>query len=261
MFDLTETADTFHARIFPSKERPALLNDGHRDRPVSHLSGDDLRDRPCYPAAEAARLVGLNPARVRRWLKGYDYLHGGNVRHQHPVVRRESAGSTSYASFLDLVDLLFVKRFLDSGVSLQKIRVALREAFEILGTTHVLGETFFTDGSDIFVRVKDKGNAILELLADGQWTIAPIIEQLAEQIDFAGGLACRWYPLGREEHVVLDPFVCFGRPMIPTRGIATASVYDLFRAENERIESVRAWWDLTSREVKDAVRFERLLAA
>ena len=49
--------------------------------------------------------------------------------------------------------------------------------------------------------------------------------------------------------------------MIPTRGIATASVYDLFRAENGRIESVRAWWDLTSQEVKNAVRFERQLAA
>ena len=237
------------------------MNGTHHDHPRHHLPSDDLRDRPSYPAAEAARLVGLNPARVRRWLKGYGYLHDGRVRHQRPVVRRTSTGSTSYASFLDLVDLLFVKRFLDSGVSLQKIRVALREAFEILGTTHVLGETFFTNGSDIFVRVREKGDAILELLANGQWTIAPIIEQLAEQIDFSEGLARRWHPLGRQGNVVLDPFVCFGRPMIRGRGIATASVYDLFRAEKDRIEAARAWWDLTTHEVEDAVRFERQLAA
>ncbi len=230
---------------------------------MTGVPADDLRDRPSYPAAEAGRLVGLNPARVRRWLRGYDYLHGGAVRRQAPVVQRDGARGTSYASFLDLVDLLFVKRFLDHGVSLQRVRAALREAFEILGTTRALRETFFTDGSDIYVRVRHTGDAILELLSGGQWTIAPVIQQLSTQIEFEspGGLARRWYPLGREGHVVLDPFMCFGRPVLARKGVATANVYDLFRAEDERIEAVRAWWELTSGEVEAAVRFERQLAA
>ncbi len=207
--------------------------------------------------------MGLNPARVRRWLKGYDYVHAGSVRHQGPVVRRQGAHSTSYASFLDLVDLLFVKRFLDHGVSLQRVRAALQEAFEILGTSRALRETFFTDGSDIFLKVQHKGDAILELLSGGQWTIAPLIQQLSAQIEFdsPGGLARRWYPLGRGRPVVLDPSVCFGRPVLVGRGVATANVYDLFRAEHERVEAVRSWWDLTEREVKAAIEFERKLAA
>ena len=230
---------------------------------MSGSPADDLRDRPSYPAAEAGRLVGLNPARVRRWFKGYDYMHGGAVRHQAPVVRRRGDRGTSYASFLDLVDLLFVKQFLDHGVSLQRVRAALREAFEILGTTRALRETFFTDGNDVYVKVRDQGDAILELLSGGQWTIAPVIRQLSTQIEFdsPGGLARRWYPLGRKGHVVLDPFVCFGRPVVVGRGIATASVYDLFRAENERAEAVRAWWELSDREVEAAVEFEGRLAA
>ena len=230
---------------------------------MSGLPSDDLRDRPSYPAAEAGRLVGLSPGRVRRWLRGYGYLHAGAVRRQAPVVRREGARGTSYASFLDLVDLLFVKRFLDHGVSLQRVRAALQEALEILGTSRALRETFFTDGSDIYLKVQHKGDAILELLSGGQWTIAPLIEQLSEQIEFdsPGGLARRWYPLGRERHVVLDPSVGFGRPVLVGRGVATANVYDLFRAENERVEAVRAWWDLTDGEVEAAVEFERHLAA
>ena len=230
---------------------------------MNGLPADDLRDRPSYPAAEAGRLVGLNPARVRRGLRGYDYRHAGAVRHQAPVVRRQGARRTSYASFLDLVDLLFVKRFLDHGVSLQRVRAALREAFEITGTTRALRETFFTDGSDIYVKVRHAGDAILELLSGGQWTIAPVIQQLSAQIEFdsPGGLARRWYPLGRGGHVVLDPLVCFGRPVVAGRGVATANVYDLFRAEHERVEAVRAWWDLTDSEVEAGVKFERQLAA
>jgi hypothetical protein len=49
-------------------------------------------DVPMYSPAMASRLVGLEPSRVRRWLQGYEYTY------QH-------------ASFVDLIDLLFVKKF------------------------------------------------------------------------------------------------------------------------------------------------------
>lgn len=218
-------------------------------------------DRPSYPAAEAGRLVGLTASRVRRWLAGYGYSYGDAVRHQPPVLRRGETGS--YASFLDLVDLLFVKRFLDHGISLQKVRRALDEAHEILGTNHFARQSFFTDGSNIYLEVREKGEAILELLSDGQWVIAPVIRQLATEIDFASpeGLARRWFPLGRNRPVVLDPFVSFGAPTVVGRGVKTSNVHDLFVAENEQLAAVRAWWDLAEGEVEAAVEFERRMAA
>lgn len=230
---------------------------------ASNLATPDALDRPTYPAAEVGRLVGLSSTRVRRWLQGYDYRYADAVHHQDPVIRRGKTHGTSYASFLDLVDLLFVRRFLDHGLSLQKVRKALGEASEILGTTHFARRSFFTDGSNIFLEVKDKGDAILHLLTGGQWAIAPIIQALADQIDFhaSSGLARRWYPLGPEGLVVLDPLVSFGRPMVAGRGIATANVFDLFMAENERTAIVRDWLDLTDDEVEAAVEFERRLTA
>ncbi len=220
-------------------------------------------DRPAYAAAEAGRLVGLTAPRVRRWLQGYGYSYGDTVRHLPPVLHRGRTRGSSYASFLDLVDLLFVKRFLDDGFSLQRVRRALEEAHEILGTKHFARQTFFTDGSNIYLQVRDRGEAIVELLTGGQWVIAPFIQQLARQIDFESteGLARRWYPLGRGKPVVLDPFVSFGAPSIVGRGVKTANVHDLFIAENESLASVRAWWDLTDSEIEAAVEFEVGLAA
>ncbi len=230
---------------------------------INNPSHDDRWSFPSYPAAEAGRLVGLTASRVRRWLKGYDYSYGDAMRRQGPVLQRRPTQVTSYASFLELVDLLFVKRFLDHGVSLQKVRRALVEAREILGTDHFAREIFFTDGSGIFLKVREKGNAILELISGGQWTIESIIRQLATQIDFEspGGLARRWYPLGRERSVVLDPSVSFGRPSVVGHGTTTANVYDLYLAEGQRVGAVRAWWGLTADEVEAAVEFERSLAA
>ena len=160
---------------------------------------------------------------------------------------------------------LFVKRFLDHGISLQRVRRVLDEAQEILGTNHFARQIFFTDGRDVFLQIRQRkgGDAILELLSDGQWVIAPVIRQLAEQIEFdtPEGLARRWYPLGRSRPVVLDPLVSFGAPSIVGRGVKTANVYDLFLGENESLAAVRAWWDLTDAEIEAAVEFEVALAA
>ena len=230
--------------------------------------GADQLRRPSYTVADAGRLVGLGADRVRRWLRGYQYSYRDAVRGQPPVVLQGRGAASPHASFLDLVDLLFVKRFLDHGVSLQKIRRALDEAREVLGTNHFARQTFFADGGAIFLRLKERahrgrGDSILELMSGGQWVIAPVIRQLARQIDFGSpeGLATRWHPLGRERPVVLDPMVSFGAPSIAGRGVKTINIHDLYVAEGESLESVRAWWGLTDTEIRAAVDFERQLAA
>lgn len=220
-------------------------------------------DAATYPAAEAGRLVGLTADRVRRWLRGYDYRYASSIQHQQPVVRQRGTAGTTYASFLDLVDLLFVKRFLDHGLSLQKVRKALTEATVLLGTDHFARSNFFTDGHNIYLEVREKGDAILQLLSGGQWVIAPIIQELAEQIvfDSPSGLATRWYPMGPTGLVVLDPLVSFGRPTIVNKGVATANIYDFFLAEQRRFDPVCSWLALGQPEVKAAVEFEEHLVA
>lgn len=232
----------------------------------------DVLDAKTYSVAEAARLVSIHPRRAARWLQGYSFeyqIAEGHRRHadQVPVVKREGTLGTTYASFLDLIDLLFVKQFLDQGVSLQKVRLALDEATELLGTKHFARQTFFTDGRSICLELvdfgPDRGQGIMQLMTGGQWTIAPIIQALATRIDFheATGYARRWFPLGREGHVVVDPFVTFGRPSLFGRGVATENLYDFFLGEGANPEQVSHAFRLPPDEVKAAIGFERKLAA
>lgn len=227
----------------------------------------ELLNTPLYNEAFASRLSSLSKGRVHRWLRGYDYTYAsrqdGQLRkgHMAPIVVRTQTSSESYASFLDLIDLLFVKRFLDYGISLQKIRKALVEAESLLGGHHFAQRSFFTDGRNIFLQVKDDAEALLELLSNGQWVIAPLIKELAHQIEFdrPSGLAQRWYPLGPKGMVVLDPAVSFGNPTIVGHGVSTAVVYDNFLAEKERIKKVSKWMELDQKEILAAVEFEQKL--
>jgi uncharacterized protein (DUF433 family) len=228
-------------------------------------------DVPAYTAAMAGRLVGLRPERVRRWLVGYEYIYTAgdeSVRRikRAPVIHREGE-ETPFASFLDLIDLLFVKRFLDAGISLQKLRRALDEADALVGGHHFAQRSFFTDGRNVYLQVRKQSAAgaesLLELLSGGQWVIAPVIKDLATEIKFhsATGFAERWYPLGPQTRVIVDPRISFGAPTVLNRGIKTANVFDLYVAEREKVDAVCSWLQLQPEEVEDAVQFEQKLAA
>jgi uncharacterized protein (DUF433 family)/DNA-binding transcriptional MerR regulator len=219
---------------------------------------------PIYEPAEVARLVGLTASRVRRWLFGYHFRVGADRRErkQVPVIRRQNGGRNRYASFLDLIELLSVKSFLDHGLSLQRVRRACDEAASVLGVDHPFARRrFFTSGREIYLELQNRSQAsnLLQLLSGGQWVIEPIINEFAEQIDFDmdSDLAAKWWPLGKDKLVVLDPLVSFGAPSIVGRGVKTANVFDLYRAERQKAEVVARWMNLTLAEVEAAVRFEK----
>lgn len=230
---------------------------------MSEQLDESILDRPSYPAAEAGRYIGLSATRVRRWLKGYSYTYEDRFVRQEPLINRTGGNATSYASFLDLIDLLFAKQFLNHGISLQQLRRALQEAASILNTRHFARQSFFTDGHKIYLEVKDKGDYLLELLSGGQWVIPDIIKELASQIQFDSklGLARRWYPLGVDNFIVVDPLYSFGRPSIVHKGVTTDNVYDFYLAENREIRPACRWWNLTQDEVRAAVKFEERIVA
>ena len=223
-----------------------------------------------YSQAMASRLVGLDSSRVRRWLQGYEYTYAPKTstakgrRRQSPLVHRRGALGSQYASFVDLIDLLFVKKFVEHGISVQRLRKALEEAVELTGDHHFAQRRFWTDGRKIYLQIKDKpAEALLELLSGGQWVIAPIIKQVAHQIEFdvITGVSKRWFPLGKEKSVVVDPSVAFGAPTIAGRGVQTANIFDLYEGEGRNVGDVAAWLDLPPEAVRHAVEFEQALAA
>jgi len=228
-----------------------------------------ILDAPSYSLAETARLTDLSRSRVRRWLQGYSYSYSVSdekeIRHgsQEPVIDRGRTLGTTYASFLDLIDLLFVKKFLDHGFGLQTIRHALDEAREYLGTNHFARKTFFTSGRNIFLQMDNRGEYVIKLMSGGQWAIADIIIALAHKIDFdeSTDFARRWYPWGKDRLIVIDPLISFGRPSIVGKGTATESVFDFYNGENEKIDEVCRWMGLTPNEANAAVGFELQLAA
>jgi uncharacterized protein (DUF433 family) len=229
-------------------------------------------EMPAYSPMLVSRLVGLNYSKVNRWLRGYNYAYNiaacdskVSVR-KESVIRKKEAFSSRYASFLELIDLCFIKSFLNSGISLQKLRLVLNEVETRLGYRHFALDKFFTDGKAIYLEMKngqpEKPSNLMQLISNGQWVIADIIKQTSTQIDFgADGIAERWFPHGRSQNIMLDPRISFGAPSIVNKGIPTANIYDFYIAENKNIKSVRNWFRIDEKDIMTAVKFEASLLA
>ena len=222
-------------------------------------------ETPIYTATMAGRLVKLKPQRVRNWLKGYQFYYetknGTHLSRKEPVMGGKYSEGPVYASFLDLIGLLFIRQFLEQGVTLQKLRRALEEADALLGDHPFAKRHFYSSDSRVYFDIKgeeNEANELLELVSGRQYAFAEIIAPFSKQIvfDASTDLAMRWFPHGENGLIVIDPCIAFGRPVIVGSGIATATIYDLFLAEDSNLDRVADWMEIERREVEAAVNFE-----
>jgi len=225
-----------------------------------------ILDQPMYYPAFASKLVRLSTGRIKRWLQGYEFNYrqekSGQVVYgtSDPVIHRKKIELPEYASFLELIDLLFVKQFLEHGFSLQKIRVALNELYRLTGENHFAHNKFFVFQKSLYV---NNDNEIIDLLTGGQKAIEKFIKSLGSQLDFhsVSGFPVRWYPLGKEKQIVLDPDISFGRPTVLGTGINTETIYNMYLGENQNIKKVGFWLNLKETQTIAAIEFESDLKA
>jgi uncharacterized protein (DUF433 family) len=69
----------------------------------------------------------------------------------------------------------------------------------------------------------------------------------------------RWWPLGKERRVLVDPRRSFGHPIVQ-EGVPTAILARSYRAEGSAA-AVARWFEVTEESVADALDFERSRAA
>lgn len=211
-----------------------------------------LLDLERYRPTDAARMVGLQPSTARRWLQ----RAGADPAGGHAV------------SFLSLVELVMVKEIRrQTGLSMQRVRRHIEEAERILKTTHPLARRrFLVDGKHLFVGLSSSGDApFMELGTEGQIALEGVLRQRARVLDFleAGDddFACRWYPLGRDVDVVVDPAVGWGTPLVAGTRIYTRTLVQAVRAEGDDVQRVAELYEIPVSKVEAAMRYEGLQAA
>lgn len=218
-----------------------------------------------YTPAEAASLTGASPEAIRRWMFGYHYKHKDSVRLLPPVWEAdiEPIHGQIALSFLDLMEIRFIRAFREHGVSWPTIREAARVACDIVDDVHPFArKRFRTDGERIFQEVSDRGAVKLLDLNRRSWVFHEVIEpSLFDGIEYSGDTISRWFPLDGSRMIVVDPKIAFGRPILTRECVPTDLIASAVRANDGDVESVGRWYSLPKRAVQAAVAFEERAAA
>jgi uncharacterized protein (DUF433 family) len=217
-----------------------------------------------YTVPEAARLLQISPLNIRRWLGGYTFEQNGKS-HQMPPLWEPHLPRYEHhieLDFRDLIELRFVKAFLDAGLGLKTIRICLQYARECVHNDRPFStRRFQTDGRTVFLQtLEQSGDAELLDLKRKQFVLTGVIDRTFKDLDISEDIVARWRPFGGKESIVIDPQRAFGQPIASAYGVPTVTLAQAVQAEGS-ISRVSDLYEVPASVIRDAVNFERSLEA
>jgi uncharacterized protein (DUF433 family) len=164
--------------------------------------------------------------------------------------------------FRDLIELRFVKAFIEAGLGLNTIRRCLEYARECVKDDHPFStRRFRTDGRSIFLEsLHQGGETELLNLKNKQYEWKQIIERTFKDLDIDKDTVARWRPYAGKETIIIDPTRAFGQPIATIAGVPTVTIAEAVEAEGSAAR-VAYLFDVPHNVVRDAVRFQKILLA
>jgi len=201
--------------------------------------------RVCLPRADMARLTELNAPAFAGGSKGTATkveraISVGRIRSSIA-----SARSERIFTFIDLVEILFVKTFIDRGVSMRTIRLVQSEAAEEFEVRHPSASR--SSKRTVRPSSNDFNRDGREHLLDRkrrQFVNVTVFNPLIKKLDYdrVSREAMRWWPMGKNTPIVVDPKHALRRTERCERGaVTTATLFASFRA-NKSAEMVADWF-------------------
>lgn len=218
---------------------------------INGNSKNGWRTQPMYSFAEVAHLAHVSTSTVRNWLLGYVTKRG----EVSPLFTGDFDEEKA-CSFLQLIEIVVAAKFRKAEhVSFQAVRDAYDNARTIYGLEYPFARMNLKGiGGHIVHIIRIPGISLQALDRPEQYTLPNLVQETIEQLDYEHDLATRWYPVGKDIPIVVDPRISAGLPVIKGRGITVNAIYKRFKAD-QKIEFIEKDFDLKHGEVEEAIRY------
>ena len=222
--------------------------------------GREPRDVRAYSFREVALCIGVPVSTLRAWCLGQ--------RDFAPVLSRPGGGGAYRSlSFFNLIEANVIAELRrDHQVSMNRVRKALAFLAENVPVAHPLveKEILITPKQRVYIVHKGKRT---DISAGGQWPLDAVVRNLLRRVHRGSHGILTFYPrvvqpkghrIPEEDYapVVVDPEVCFGRPLIAGTAIPTDVVADRYRG-GESVRKMAEDYNLSRAQIEAALRFER----
>jgi uncharacterized protein (DUF433 family) len=226
--------------------------------------GRDPRDIPAYSFREVALSIGVPASTVRAWCLGQSNFK--------PLLKMPSEWNEYHAlSFFNLIEMQVIAELRrEHNVSMARVRAALRFLAKNVPVPHPLveKEISVTPNQRVYI-VHDERH--IDISAGGQWPLDAVVLSLLRRVHRGHNGILAFFPrvarpqsssLSEDEYapIMVDPEICFGRPVIAGSGIPTDVIGDRYLG-GDQPRKMAEDYDLSEEQIRAALRFERVLEA
>jgi uncharacterized protein (DUF433 family) len=204
-----------------------------------------------YSVPDVARILGLELPFVRRWLKEY---WENQFKAKKKFQSTWGSGREKTVHFYTLIEFYVFYQLRKQGLSAQNIAKSHEIIAEELNVQFPFASsTILTDGKKILYKIED--DLIVNADKSRQLNFSAIIKDFCHQMDFGkDSLAIRYWPLGKEKNIVVDPHHQLGQPIIRNTNILAETLYRMYTA-GEKINFISSLYDVSESDVKDSIEF------
>ena len=207
-----------------------------------------------FTIPDLARILNLKYHKVQKVLNEYwDTRFAAQLGSKYSW----TDGKSRAVTFHTLVEFYIYYRFKEAGANTKDILKAHQELSERFDTPFPFASSQIinkvgTFGKKIVISLDPEH--IMDLNNTRQLKLH-FIKSFITKLDFDGNdLASRFWPLGKEKSVVVDPHHQFGQPTIAGSNILTATVFNMYLAK-EPVPFIASTFGLNDKSVADAIDF------
>ena len=211
-----------------------------------------------FTTQEIAQILRLPYHKVRKWITQY---WDGELGDFYEKNYSWSINNSKAVGFHTLIEFYVMMQFAEAGVKTREVLNAHKELSLFYNTNFPFAQkevldNIHTDKSKIYL---NRNGDTISLDGSKQFNL-DIIKVFFQNLDFDNDmLASRFWPLGKNHKIVCDPHHKFGQPVISGTNIQSEVIYKMYLA-NEPIAFIASVYEITSKDVKDAIEFHKKAA-
>lgn len=221
------------------------MNRQQTDREIITKLGQGI-----YTAADASRILKIPYPKAKYWFKNYarsrfndsDFLYHFEVR------------DLTVVNFFALIEMYVFYTLKEKGITTSRILSAHNVMKDFLKTPYPFAK------QDIYINNRSLlfGDEKRELItADKrlQTVIIRVLKPFVSKVQFNDDrLAHKYYPLGKEKTIVVNPENQFGQPVIEGTNILPETILNLSKG-GESMTSIAKLYGINVKQVKHAIEF------
>ncbi len=206
-----------------------------------------------YTISEIAQILRIPYDKASRWINQF---WDGELGKIYESSYSWTVQDTRAVSFHTLVELNVLIQLGEAGVKTRAVLNAHKELSDLFNTPFPFAvreviENLRTDGKKVYFQLK---NDTISLDGTRQFNL-DFIKLFIRNLDFdKDEIASKYWPMGREKQIVIDPKRQFGHPVLADSNIFPETIFSLFRA-GEPIKFIAFTYNLSEKSIKDAITF------